>query len=73
MVWIIAIAVLMIISMLINSITGKISLAAGIVAIASLLLSLITGVAFFITISKLCLIIIVIVVVIGLLSALFTH
>lgn len=71
--WIIAIATLMIISSLINSRTGKISVAAGIVSTASLLLSLITGMTFFVTISKLCLIVIVVVVVIGLLSALFTH
>lgn len=73
MAWIIAIVVLMIISMLISSAIGKIAVAAGIIAIVFLLLSLVTGISFFITLSKLCLIVIIIDIAIGLLRALFMN
>ena len=73
MVWIISLAILMVISMFISSIVGKIAVSVGIVAIALLLLFVITEISFFIVISKFCLIIIVVDIAVGLLRALFIH
>lgn len=73
MAWIIAIAAAMIISYFVSSTVGKIMLAAGVVAVGLLLLSLITGFAFLITLAKVCAAIIVIASVTGTLIALFTY
>lgn len=61
--WAVLIIALMIISACMESKTGKIILSAGMIALGCLLLDLITGMGLFITLAKLCAIVIVVVIV----------
>jgi len=73
MAWIVAIVIIMTISFFASSTVGKITLSAGTVAIGLLLLFLITGIEFFVTLAKVCAIIIVLASVAGLLIALLSQ
>lgn len=63
MFWGILIVVVMIIAACLDSKLGKIVIGAGVIALGLLLLSLITGAGFFITLAKACAVIIVVVLV----------
>lgn len=61
--WAVLIIALMIISACMESKTGKIILSAGMIALGCLVLDLITGMGLFVTLAKLCAIVIVVVIV----------
>lgn len=61
--WVVSIIALMIISACMESKTGKIILSAGMIALGCLVLDLITGMGLFVTLAKLCAIVIVVVIV----------
>ena len=67
--WIVAIVIFAIIAAALDSIAGKIVFGSGVVAIALLMLSWITGFAFLITLAKACAVIIVIALAVALLLA----
>ena len=61
--WAVLIIALMIISACMESKTGKIILSAGMIALGCLVLDLITGMGLFVTLAKLCAIVIVVVII----------
>ena len=61
--WAVLIIALMIISACMESKTGKIILSAGMIALGCLVVDLITGMGLFVTLAKLCAIVIVVVIV----------
>ena len=61
--WVALIIALMVISACMESKTGKIILSAGMIALGCLLLDFITGMDLFITLAKLCAVVIVVVIV----------
>ena len=63
MFWVILIVVIMIVAACLDSTQGKIVVGAGVIALGLLLLSWITGVGFFITLAKVCAVVIVVVLV----------
>lgn len=63
MFWIIAIVICAIIAVSLDSALGKIVIGAAVVAIGLLLLTWITGVGFFVTLAKVCAVVIVVVIV----------
>ena len=71
MFWIVVIIIVALIAVSLESILGKIVFGAGVVAIGLLLLRWITGLAVFVTLAKVCAIIMVVTIVAALLIAIF--
>lgn len=67
--WIIAVVVVVLIAMWLDSAPGKVVMGAGVVALGLLILSWITGADFLITLAKACAVIIVVVITAALLLA----
>lgn len=60
--WVIAIIIVAIIAVFMDSTAGKVVVGAGVVALGLCLISWITGISFFITLAKVCAVIIVVVI-----------
>ena len=73
MAWILAIGVAVVISFFVGSTVGKIILSSSAIAIGMLLLSLVTGFAFLITLAKVCAAVIIITAVVGVLIVIFAY
>jgi len=73
MAWMIAIGVAAVISFFVGSTVGKIILSSSAIAIGLLLLSLVTGFAFLVTLAKVCAAVIIITAVVGVLIAIFAY
>ena len=71
MFWVIVIIIVALIAVSLESILGKIVFGAGVVAIGLLLLRWITGLVIFVTLAKVCAIIMVVTIVAALLIAIF--
>lgn len=72
MFWVIVIIIVALIAVSLESILGKIVFGAGVVAIGLLLLRWITGLALFVTLAKVCAIVMVVTIVAALLIAIFS-
>lgn len=72
MFWVIVIIIVALIAVSLESILGKVVFGAGVVAIGLLLLRWITGLALFVTLAKVCAIVMVVTIVAALLIAIFS-
>ena len=71
MFWVVAIIVVAIIEAFLDSDAGKVVIGAGVIAIGMLLLSWISGMGFFVTLAKVCAVIIVLIILWLILAAIF--
>lgn len=71
MFWVVAIIVVAIIAAFLDSDVGKVVMGAGVIAIGMLLLSWISGMGFFVTLAKVCAVIIVLIILWLILAAIF--